>query len=84
MPELELFQAALGLTPPWPVARSNFDLAAGELEIELDFPRASRFGCPECATSCPVHDAEPRTWRHLNFWQYKTLLRARSLCVNLE
>jgi hypothetical protein len=28
MPELELFQAALGLTPPWRVVGSHFDAAA--------------------------------------------------------
>jgi hypothetical protein len=33
MPERELFQAALGLTPPWQVVRSDFDREAGERGI---------------------------------------------------
>jgi len=48
MPELELFQAALGLTPPWRVVGSDFDAAPGKLTIDIDFPRGSRFNCPTC------------------------------------
>jgi len=75
MPELELFQAALGLTSPWRVVGSDFDAAAGKLTIDIDFPRGSRFACPSCGRAdCPVYDVEPKRWRHLNFWQYETLL----------
>ena len=66
MPELELFQAALGLTPPWRVVGSDFDAAAGKLTIDIDFPRGSRFACPTCGRAdCPVYDVEPKRWRHL-------------------
>ena len=72
MPELELFQAALGLTPPWRVVGSDFDAAAGKLTIAIDYPQGSRFSCPTCGrAACPVYDVEPKRWRHLNFWQYE-------------
>ena len=54
MPELELFQAALGLTPPpWRVVGSDFDAAAGTLTIDIDFPRGRRFACSSCGCTGP-------------------------------
>ena len=38
MNENELFQAALGLLPPWVVSRCTFDEAAGRLDISLSVP----------------------------------------------
>jgi transposase len=68
---------------PWvdaAVARrcSDFNAAAGTLTIDIDFPRGGRFSCPTCGRAeCPVYDVEPKRWRHLNFWQYETVLTAR-------
>jgi transposase len=78
MDELGLFTAALGLSAPWRVTRTEFDGA--QLDLYLDFPRGSRFACPakDCAQgACPVHDTADKTWRHLDFFQYKALLHAR-------
>lgn len=72
-----LFQMALGLQDPWTVSALDFSSEAQRLEIHLDFPRGSRFPCPECGRLCPVHDSEQRTWRHLNFFQHETYLYAR-------
>ena len=78
MRDTELLQAAFGLLPPWMVARSTFDAAARRLDIHLDFPPGSRFGCPDCgAADCPAYDTEEMTWRHLNFFQHETYLHAR-------
>lgn len=39
---------------------------------------AKRLPCPACgAADQPIHDRQPRTWRHLNFFQYKAVLSAR-------
>jgi len=78
MRDTELLQMALGLLPPWMVARSTFDAAAKRLDIHLDFPRGSRLACPDCgAADCPAHDTEEMTWRHLNFFQHEAYLHAR-------
>lgn len=77
---LDLFKAALGLGEPWRVTRSDFDVAQGRLDLYLDFPRGARFGCAVAGCdqgSCPVHDTEDKTWRHLDFFQYKAFLHAR-------
>ena len=76
MNENELFQAALGLMPPWQVDRCTFDGATGRLDIHLDFPRGSVFACPVCGVSCKAHDTDERTWRHLNFFQHQAFLQA--------
>src|SRR5665811_2211984 len=77
---LDLFKAALGLGERWLVTRSDFDVAQGRLDLYLDFPRGARFGCSVAGCdqgSCPVHDTEDKTWRHLDFFQYKAFLHAR-------
>ena len=68
----------MGVVPPWQVKSCRLDLEQQCLDIEVDFDRGSVFSCPQCGkTECKAHDTERRTWRHLNFFQYKTLLHAR-------
>ena len=78
MNENELFQAALGLLPPWVVSRCTFDEAAGRLDIHLDFPRGSVFPCPICGVASKAYDTDELTWRHLNFFQHQAFLPART------
>jgi transposase len=74
----DLFQAALGLAEPWQVTRTEFDAKARRLDLYLDFPKGARFACPEGdEAACPVHDTEPKTWRHLDFFQHQAYLHAR-------
>jgi transposase len=74
----ELFSMALGLAKPWAVVRVEFSGEDQQLELWLDFPPGSTFPCPECSLAgCKVHDTSERTWRHMDFFQHKTFLRAR-------
>ena len=58
--------------------RSAFDAEGGQLELYLDFARGRRFACAECGREgCAVHDTKDETWRHLDFFQHRTLLHAR-------
>jgi transposase len=85
MRDTTLMQQALGLTPPWTVVRSDFDTAAGRLDVEIDFTPASRFACPNCgAADCPAYDTQRKTWRHLNFFQHQAYLTARVPRVRCE
>ena len=78
MRDTDLFQAALGLSAPWVVCRSEFDPDQKQLDLHIDFSPGSRFACASCGTDgCPVHDAKEKRWRHLNFFQHKTVLHAR-------
>src|SRR3984885_15206784 len=77
MRDTELFQAALGLSSPWIVLRSEFDPDQKQLDLHIGFARGSRFACPACgAEECGVHDVREKEWRHLNFFQHKTVLKA--------
>jgi len=76
--ELGLFTAALGLSAPWRVTRTEFD--GTQLDLWLDFPRGSRFPCPakDCVQgACALHDTADKTWRHMDFFQHKAFLHAR-------
>ena len=78
MRDIDLFQLALGLTPPWQVSSSEFDPQQKRLDIKIDFPRGSTFGCPECGQAGnKAHDTVEKTWRHLNFFQHEAYLSAR-------
>lgn len=78
MPDVELFQSALGLVEPWRVVDVQFDVERRRLDLRIDFAKGARFACPECAReSCKVHDTELQTWRHLNFFEHEAYLHAR-------
>ena len=78
MRDIDLFQLALGLVPPWMVAAAKFDAGEKRLDIEIDFKTGGRFACPECGKADrPVHDTVKKTWRHLNFFQHQAFLHAR-------
>ena len=78
MRDTDLFQLALGLSSPWTVTRSEFNAQDSRLDLYVDFPRGSRFACAQCRREgCAVHDTNDETWRHLDFFQHRTLLHAR-------
>ena len=78
MRDIDLFQKALGLVPPWMVTAADFDAEKKRLDINIDFKTGGRFACPECGKAdCPVHDTVKKTWRHLDFFQHQAFLHAR-------
>lgn len=73
----EVFALALGLQgTPWKVVDVRFDKELKRLDIDLDFPPGSRFAHPDGGDSCSVYDSEPRSWRHLNFFQFECYVNA--------
>src|SRR5574340_724560 len=77
MQDTDLFQLALGLSSPWTVTHSAFDAVDGRLDLYVDFARGSRFACAQYGRAgCAVHDTKDETWRHLDFFQHRTLLHA--------
>jgi transposase len=78
MHDVDLFQRALGLEEPWKVVDVQFDAGNRRLDLRIDFPKGSRFSCPECGREgLTVHDTEEKTWRHLDFFQHQAYLTAR-------
>jgi transposase len=79
----ELFEAALGIGPPWSVAGVEFDEAAKVLTLGIDFTPGSRFAVSGHEGEHPVHDTVLKTYRHLNFFQHECHLRVRTPRVKL-
>jgi transposase len=73
----DLFTAALGLTGGWKVVQCEFRGEPKCLELWLDFTPGTRFAPPGGQELCPVHDTVEKEWRHLDFFQFETLLHAR-------
>jgi transposase len=85
MRDTPLMQQALGLTAPWTVVRSDFDTAAGRLDVRIDFTPGSRFACPNGGAAAGLAcDTQRKTWRHLNFFRHQTYLTARVPRVRCE
>lgn len=81
--QVGLFTAALGVEKPMYIGGVRFDKDAGELHIEIDFERGASFKCPKCGKEgCNVKDTEDKTWRHLNFFQYKSYIHFRTPYVS--
>lgn len=79
----KLFEAALGIAPPWYVAGVDFDAAGRKLTIRVDFAAGSRFLVPGVGGEHPVHDTVPKRYRHLNFFQHECFLDVRVPRVRL-
>lgn len=79
----QLFASALMINEPLFVKNVDFDPAKGELHIHIDFRKGSKFKCPICGDKgLNVHDTIDKTWRHLNFFQYKAFLHFRTPRIN--
>lgn len=72
--QTDLFQLALGLQEPWQVADVVFSEEEGRLDIYLAYDEDSKFKSTCCNQLSSIYDANDRTWRHLNFFQYETYL----------
>jgi transposase len=79
----QLFERALGVSPPWYVRETRFDADARTLTIQVDFRAGSRFSHPEVAGEHPVHDTQMKRYRHQNFVEHECFLEVRVPRVKL-
>ena len=83
MQDRELYQQILGLRSPWSVAAIHLDVERRRVEVSVEHPEGTQFGCPECGCSLACYDHVPeREWRHLDTMQFQTILKARVPRVN--
>ncbi|MGM0568934.1 MAG: helix-turn-helix domain-containing protein, partial [Elusimicrobiota bacterium] len=78
MKDTKLLEKALGLDKPWQVVKVKFNEEEKRLDIYLDFPKGSKFNCPECNKRRSVYDTKDKEWRHLNFFEHECYLHART------
>jgi transposase len=79
----KLFEAALGIAPPWIVGGVRFDEASKVLTVAIDFASRSRFAVPGVPGEHPVYDTVTKRYRHLNFFQHECVLEVRTPRVKL-
>jgi len=78
MKDTTLFTAALGLKKPWYIKSVELKPTTSdtqELHIEVDHDKRVKFNYE--GDMCSVYDHQPRTWRHLRFFQHDCYLHAR-------
>ena len=82
MDRKRLFEQALRLERPWYVEKTEFDDEARQLDVYLNFRAGGTFPCGSCGEVCKGYDTAWKRWRHLNFFEYHTLVHAPSPRVN--
>lgn len=73
-----LFEKALKLKQPWYVEKTEFDDGARRLDVHLNFRAGGTFPCGSCGEDGKAYDTAWKLWRHLNFFEYTTLVHAPS------
>ena len=67
-----IFGKALNIEQPFYMKNIEFLEEEGELHMYVDFHKGSKFKCPLCSNDgLSIHDTTEKTWRHLNFFQYR-------------
>ena len=73
-----LFERSMGLGPEWRVEDVWFEEGAGgspdELHVRVGRVPGMAVECPACGVRRGVYDTRERTWRHLDIWQYETVV----------
>jgi transposase len=78
MRDTKLFETILRLEAPWHISRVELDTDGQCIELCVEHGADVRWPCPECAAELACRDhAEERIWRHLDTYQFQTLVRAR-------
>lgn len=73
----KLFERSMGLGREWEVADVWFEErrdAPDELHVRVAHVRGEAVECPVCHRRCGTYDTRERTWRHLDIWQYETIV----------
>jgi len=86
MTENEMFTRALNLGDGWEVQNVEFDLEAKELCVHIRTLKGSLHTCNHCGKrGCVIQDhKKEREWRHMNFFQFKTVLIGKPPRVRCE
>jgi transposase len=69
------FEQMLGLREPWKLTEVDINHEVRQVIIKIACS-ASVWGDPLTGARLHIHDKTRRTWRHLDFWQYETILEA--------
>ena len=72
---INLFTEALDIKNPWQIDEINFNKDEGQIDIYISHIKGAKFPCKDCGQKTGIYDTtKERTWRHLNFFQYKAFI----------
>lgn len=75
-----LFEKSLNLGEEWTVVNVEFreiEDHKDELHVYIERTPGRNVFCPACAGIHGVYDTREREWRHLDIWQYKTVIHCK-------
>jgi len=75
MTENEFLEQILGFSKPWYI--ESVVQSETEIVIRLNYPRGTKFVCPHCGKANGTFDSKWREYRHLDWWQYKTIIKVK-------
>ena len=73
----EFLDELLGFSKPWKIVKVEHNKEDETVTVYLNYPRGTKFICPECGKECSVYDSRYRVVRHLDLWQHKTYIKAK-------
>ena len=84
-----LFSMALGISEPWFISditmeQSEKEPTRMERHISVNYAEGSKFQYLGEAEAASVYDTHEKTWRHMNFFQYRYYITARVPRVKLS
>lgn len=65
----------LGLRSPWKVTGVEFDSSASRVMIDVEHSKEKPPCCPSCQKPGSRKDSRLREWRHLDVYQYTSVIR---------
>ena len=75
MNEKEFLETILGFSKPWYI--TEMEQNAETVKIKLDYPKGTKFECSVCGKYNATFDSKWKEYRHLDMWQYQTILKVR-------
>ena len=73
----EFLEDILGFSKPWKIEKIIKKLEEEKIIIYLNYPKGTKFECPECGKDCSVFDSKYRELRHLDWFQHKAYIKAK-------
>lgn len=70
----QLFEQFLDLKKPYHVDRIEVDVDSNRVDVYILMDRGAAVTCPTCGQVCARYDHRASSWRHLDLFEYTTIL----------
>jgi transposase len=74
MDELSLYEHILSISAPWFVEHIDLDEPTNTVNVYVQHDSDVALECSSCSRKVTRYDSRPRSWRHLDTCQYKTIV----------